>query len=137
MKPLIHAKSSVKKYGGTPDDYLPIHNFLDSTKQVMADARHRAVLHSAFGIYLAEQVFGIYFKNSSGRDVSVRDVAEDHVIEDLGFIPTMEQYLNNMQLQPWMSGTMRSQRKKSYAKLGRNPNDNDTIIEAEREHNGV
>lgn len=117
MKPLIHAKSSVKKYGGAIEDYLPIHDFMDSTKSAMADSRHRAVLHSAFGIFIVEKVFGVYFKNAQGKDVSVRDVAEDHIIEDLGFIPTMEQYLGNMQVQPWMTGTQRSRRKVSYEKL--------------------
>lgn len=129
MKPLIHSKSSVKKYGGAIEDYLPIHDFMDSTKAAMPDIRHRAILHSAFGIFLVEKVFGVYFKNSQGKDVSTRDIAEDHIIEDLGFIPTMEQYLNNMQMQNWMSGTMRSQRKRSYAKLKRDPNKNNTIDE--------
>ena len=35
----------------------------------------------------------------------VKPNPEDHITQDLGFIPTMEQYLNNMQIQPWMSGT--------------------------------
>ena len=129
MKPLIHSKSSVRKYGGVVEDYLPIHDFMDSTKSAFPDVRHRAILHSAFGCYIVEKVFGTYFKNSQGKDGSVRDVAEDHIIEDLGFIPTMENYLNNMQMQPWMSGTMRNRRKVSYAKLNRDPNKNDTIEE--------
>ena len=134
MKPLIHSKSSVRKYGGVIEDYLPIHNFMDSTKAVMADIRHRAILHSAFGIYLVENVFGVYIKNAQGKDVSVRDVAEDHVIEDLGFIPSMENYLKNMQIQPWMSGTQRNRRKTTYEKLGRDPNKSNTIEEVENEH---
>lgn len=134
MKPLIHSKSSVRKYGGVVEDYLAIHDFMDSTKAVMADARHRAILHSAFGIYLAEKVFGVYIKNAQGKDVSVRDVAEDHVIEDLGFIPSMENYLQNMEIQPWMSGTQRNRRKKSYEKLGRDPNKSNTIEEVENEY---
>ena len=129
MKPLIHSKSSVRKYGGVIEDYLPIHDFMDSTKSSCPDVRHRAILHSAFGCYLVDKVFGTYFKNSQGKDVSVRDVAEDHIIEDLGFIPTMENYLKNMQIQPWMSGTMRNRRKSSYAKLNRDPSKNDTIDE--------
>lgn len=131
MKSLIHAKSSVRKYGGAVEDYLPIHEFIDSTKIAMADVRHRAILHSAFGIFLAEKVFGTYFKNAQGKDVSVRDVAEDHVIEDLGFIPSMENYLKNMTVQPWMSGTMRSRRKNTYQKLNRDPNKSNTIEEVE------
>lgn len=131
MKPLIHAKSSVRKYGGVVEDYIEIHNFIDSTKSAMADIRHRAILHSAFGIYLAEKVYGVYITNAQGKDVSVRDIAEDHVIEDLGFIPSMEHYLKNMQTQPWMSGTQRSRRKVSYDKLGRDPNKANTIEEVE------
>lgn len=131
MKPLIHAKSSVRKYGGKIEDYLHIHDFMDSTKSAMSDVRHRAILHNSFGIFLAEKAFGVYFKNSDGKDVSVRDIAEDHVIEDLGFIPTMEHYLKNMQIQPWMSGTMRNRRKETYKKLGRDPNKSNTIEEVE------
>lgn len=105
MKPLIHAKITVKTYGGVVEDYLPIHNFIDSSKAAHPDIRHRAILHSAFGCYIVEQVFGVYLTNSDGKQVSVRDIAEEHIIQDLGFIPTMEQYLNNMTIQPWMSGT--------------------------------
>lgn len=107
MKPLIHAKISVKTYGGKVEDYLPIHNFIDSSKASMPDVRHRAILHSSFGCYLAEQVFGTYFKNSDGKDVSVRDVAEEHIIQDLGFLPSMEKWLNTMPIETWMSGTMK------------------------------
>jgi hypothetical protein len=124
MKPLLHARSSVRKYGGVVEDYIDVHEFIDSTKSAMPDVRHRAILHSAFGIYLCQTVFGVYRTNSAGRDYSIRDVAEDHVIEDLGFIPTIEKYLNNMAIQPWMSGTMRKRRSYTYDKLGRNPNDN-------------
>lgn len=105
MKPLLHAKLSVKKYGGILEDYLPIHNFIDSSKAAHPDVRHRAILHSAFGCYITEQVFGVYITNTTGKDVSVRDIAEEHIIQDLGFIPTVEQYLSNMQIVEWMSGT--------------------------------
>ena len=105
MKPLLHANISAKTHGGHVDDYLPIHNFLDSSKACMPDMRHRAILHSAFGCYLAEQVFGVYITLANGKKVSVRDIAEEHIIQDLGFIPTVEQYLNNMTLQDWMTGT--------------------------------
>ena len=105
MKPLIHAKITVKKYGGHVDDYLPIHNFIDSSKAAMPDMRHRAVLHSSFGCYIAEQIFGTYIVNSDGQMISVRDIAEEHIIQDLGFIPTIEKWLSNLPLEPWMSGS--------------------------------
>jgi nitrous oxidase accessory protein NosD len=52
VKPLIHCKSSVRKWGGTVDDYMKIHEWFDQTKAHVADVRHRAILHNAFGIYL-------------------------------------------------------------------------------------
>ena len=114
-KPLIHAESSVRRYGGTVEDYLPIHDFMDSSKAALADVRHRAVFHSAFGIYIVERVFGDYITNSDGKRVSVRDVAEDHVKEDLGFIPTMEHWLRNMPISDWMAGKRtREPSKKSF-----------------------
>lgn len=108
MKPHLHSKASVHKYGGIEKDYQEIHDFIDSSKCAHPDIRHRALLHSSFGIYIVEKVFGIVIINSSNKEVSVRDIAEDHIIQDLGFIPSVEKYLNNMTIQPWMSGTFKS-----------------------------
>jgi hypothetical protein len=105
MKPLIHAIISAKKFGGHPDDYLEIHNFFDSSKAALPDVRHRAILHSSFGIFIAEKLFGVYVTNSQGLRVSVRDICEDHVLQDLGFIPTIERWFKNMPIEPWMSGS--------------------------------
>jgi uncharacterized protein related to proFAR isomerase len=114
MKPHIHAKNSVKKYGGRIEDYMPIHEAIDSSKSSHATVKHRAVLHSAFGIYLIERIFGATFSNSDGKTVSVRDVAEDHVIEDLGRIPSLDEYLNAMKIESWMGGPSR---KKHFVKI--------------------
>ena len=107
MKPFQHAKNSAKKYGGIPEDYQAIHDFFDSTKSALPDIRHRAVLHSAFGIFMLERVFGTTVTNSEGRKVSVRDLGEDHVIEDLGFIPTLERWLKNLPIETGMGGSRR------------------------------
>lgn len=100
MKPHLHANSSVRKWGGRREDYQPIHDFFDSTKAALPDMRHRAVLHNAFGIFLAERVFGTLITNSDGREVSVRDIGEQHVLEDLGTIPTLEASFAGMRLTP-------------------------------------
>lgn len=109
-KPYVHAKSSARKWGGEPSDYLRIHDWFDQTKSHFPDVRHRALLHSSFGIYLAEQVFGHNVTNSAGREVSVRDIGEQHVLEDLGTIPTVQDYLSQMALQTWMGGPSRKSR---------------------------
>lgn len=93
MNPLRHAKTSARKFGGKPEDYLPIHHWLDQTKTHVGDLRHRVVLHNSFGVGLAEQCLGLTLTNSDGKLVSVRAVAEQHVVEDLGFIPSLDQSL--------------------------------------------
>jgi hypothetical protein len=104
MKPLKHATNSARKYGGVPEDYQAIHDFMDHTKQNIPDMRHRMILHNSWGCYLAEKVFGTYLVNNEGRKVSVRDVAEQHVLEDLGYIPTLEKCFKSMKLEKWMGG---------------------------------
>lgn len=104
MKPYVHAKISAKRFGGIPEDYMQIHDFMDSSKMAYADIRHRALLHNSFGVYLAERVFGTNIMNSEQKLVSVRDIAEHHVAEDLGFIPTIEKWLNEIPLKDWMTG---------------------------------
>lgn len=104
MKPLIHAYCSVRRYGGVVDDYLPVHNFLDSSKAHVPDMRHRAILHSSFGIYIAEEMFGTYLTNSEDKKFSVRDICEEHVIEDMGRIPTVQDYLQGMPMYDWLGG---------------------------------
>lgn len=39
--PLKHTQSSVKRFGGKPEDYLAIHNWFDESKAFLADFRHR------------------------------------------------------------------------------------------------
>lgn len=100
--PEIHSQNSVKKFGGSVEDYLPIHQWFDDSKAYMADMRHRALKHHAAGIFECERVFGKSFVNSEGKTVYTRYVGEQHVLEDLGFIPTLEDWFENMELQKWM-----------------------------------
>ena len=110
MKPHLHAKLSVKKYGGKIEDYLAIHEFFDSSKIAVPDVRHRAMLHSSWGIYLLAKIFGDLITNSDNKQVSVRDLGEEHVLQDLGFIPTMQDWLDKMPIEGWMSGTKKRTR---------------------------
>lgn len=104
MKPMVHARLSAKKFGGIPEDYLAIHDFMDCTKMALPDIRHRMILHNSVGCYIAERVFGHTLINSDNKTVHVRDIAENHVIEDMGFIPTLEKCLSTLKIEPWMSG---------------------------------
>jgi hypothetical protein len=114
MKPHIHAKNSANKFGGKPEDYQAIHDWFDETKAWLPDMRHRAMRHHSQGIFECEQRFGILITNSDGIKVSVRDIGELHVIEDLGFIPTAEHYLKHMSLEQWMTGSKRGGSKTKF-----------------------
>lgn len=107
MKSFLHAKGSAVRWGGKPADYMHLHDFLDQTKMAMPDMRHRAILHNAFGCFLVERVFGHTLINSDGREVSTRDVAENHIIEDLGFLPSVEDWLDELPLSKWHGGIHR------------------------------
>ena len=105
--PYHHALSSVRKWGGRVEDYLPIHNWLDESKAFLGDFRHRALRHHAEGIFLAERLFGLTLTNSDGRTVPVRWVAEEHIKEDLGRIPSASDWLRCIRPEPWMGRTPR------------------------------
>lgn len=108
MKPYIHAKNSVRKWGGKPEDYLAVHDLIDRPKSAFPDMRHRAIMHHSFGIYVCETALGHNLTNSDGALVSVRDVAELHVLEDMGRIPTLGDYLDGMPFYEWLGGQRRA-----------------------------
>ena len=97
-----HALSSVRKWGGTSDDYLALHQWFDESKAIFADPRHRALRHHAEGIFMLETLFGATITNSDGRVVPVRLIGEQHVTEDLGFIPSFADWGRLIQPQTWM-----------------------------------
>ena len=43
--PMLHAKSSVKKFGGKVEDYIHIHNWFDETKAWYGHSNHRIFRH--------------------------------------------------------------------------------------------
>lgn len=117
-KPEIHAKSSAKRFGGTWEDYVEIHKLMDSSKGAMADNRHRALTHNAW--FISEIIERVKFQNSTsckpdgrfytiinsdGKEISVREIAEQHVLEDFGmrFIPSAQDYLQEMEMKAWMN----------------------------------
>jgi hypothetical protein len=100
--PYHHALSSTKKWGGTVDDYLRIHDWFDESKKITADFRHRALRHHAEGIFMAEAIFGSTITLSTGRIIPTRWVGEQHVREDLGFIPSFADWAKAIRPKCWM-----------------------------------
>ena len=113
--PYHHALSSVNKWGGLTEDYQPIHDWFDHSKEHLADARHRALRHHTEGIFMAEKIFGITITTSTGRKIPVRWVGEQHVMEDLGWIPSATDWLKTIELQPWMNKVPKRLEQESFA----------------------
>lgn len=97
-----HALSSVRKWGDVAEDYLPLHQWFDAPKEITADFRHRALRHHAEGIFELERRFGVTLTLSTGRVVPVRLIGEQHVLEDLGFIPSFGDWVGCIRPEAWM-----------------------------------
>lgn len=104
MSPYIHAVNSAKKWGGIWEDYIEIHDFLDSTKTHHVDNSHRMILHNSFGIEVCEKIFGFIVSNSNGKNVEVRYIVIKHIEEDLGFVPTLQDWCKELNKKSWMTG---------------------------------
>lgn len=105
----IHAQASARHFGGTPEDYIKIHEWIDQFKGTMGDVRHRALLHHTKGPWMAQEVFGHFIevfdeKKQKTKKVMVRDIAENHIVEDLGWLPSPSDWLDCMNCTVWMGG---------------------------------
>ena len=118
--------SSARKWGGTSDDYIEIHHWFDESKAFFSDFRHRALRHHSEGIFLCERIFGHTVTLSTcakcgeeksehwefgdenlhvfvPKKIPVRWIGEQHVLEDLGRIPTAADWLECITPAPWMN----------------------------------
>lgn len=104
--PLIHSKSSVKRWGGKVEDYLPIHELIDSPKATMNNNSARLLTHNTWFAYtIIPKIFGYNIINSDGKSVDTIDIAMLHIAEDfrMKFVPTPQDYLKHLEVQPWMN----------------------------------
>ena len=96
MKPLQHAQISQKTYGGSWTNYIEVHNFLDSSKAACAHFKHRFLLHHREGIELGVKIFGETVTNSENRTIETRRLLTDHLIEDVGRVVTVEDWVRDL-----------------------------------------
>jgi hypothetical protein len=100
MNAYKHAEISVKRRGGVVEDYLAIHDFMDSTKELCSDNRHR-ILHTHWGIRrVIVPIFGQTITNSNGKIINVKDLCEqDHILPDYlnRFIPTLADFVQSIE----------------------------------------
>lgn len=105
----VHAEVSARHFGGKPEDYIKIHEFIDQFKQDNGDVRHRAMLHHSKGPWMAQELFGHYItifdeRTQQSKRILVREIVENHVIEDLGWLPSPADWLSCMECKVWMGG---------------------------------
>jgi hypothetical protein len=109
--PILHAKSSAKKFGGIWEDYIHLHEWMDETKGWYGHSTHRIFRHHSEGIFEMEKRFGPEFKNSDGKTVYTRYVGEQHVREDCNnHIPTAKEWVDAIESKSrplWMMKTMK------------------------------
>lgn len=55
---------------------------------------------------MAKTIFGPTLTLSTGRIIPTRWVGEQHVKEDLGFIPSFADWVKAIRPEPWMGRTM-------------------------------
>jgi hypothetical protein len=106
MHPYHHALSSQREHGGTAADYLPLHNWFDSSKTTLAHFTHRSINHHHEGIREAVLHFGPTIVNADGAAVSVQTLALQHLAEDMSIIPSAADWLQHMEL-PLTGGPIR------------------------------
>ena len=108
--PYDHARSSAKKWGGTPEEYLHIHKWFDATKAWLGHSDHRMFRHHSEGIFECEKIFGMSFVNSDGKTVYTRYVGEQHVKEDCyNYIPSAREWVTAIESKEkpmWMIRTL-------------------------------
>lgn len=104
MNPHTHARASVKRYGGQLEDYLDIHEYLDSSKHAVADMRHRMLTHTPFfAENVIPRVFGSVRTNSAGKLYSPKQVTYDHIGEDFkGQVPATADWFLSLDMEGWM-----------------------------------
>jgi hypothetical protein len=109
MIPQIHSEQSAKRYGGKWEDYIDIHELMDSSKAAYSTNAHRILTHNSwFTTTIIPKIFGEMRINSDGKRYSTKDVAEFHCLEDfrMKFIPTVQDYIEDMGTPAWINNAM-------------------------------
>ena len=66
---------------------------------------------------MAETIFGSTVTLSTGRTIPVRWIGEQHVREDLGFIPSFADWVKAIRPEPWMGRAQRLEEKLESASV--------------------
>jgi hypothetical protein len=92
MKPLAHARLGQTRNGIPWQKTIQLHTWLDSSKASFASVQHRALLHHALGAQIASRIFADV--EHEGVRKSASELIADHVIEDLGDVVPVSNWLD-------------------------------------------
>ena len=81
-----HCHASQKQWCGRPEDFEALHHWIDG-HGADSDIRHCLLRHHAQGAFEAQRIFGQTLTLSSGREVPVRLLVENHLTAEFGNIP--------------------------------------------------
>lgn len=94
MKPFQHARITANAIGGTWRDYVALHTAFDRSKGAYGKMLHRSVLHSDLGIETVLRIMGSVIRLHDGTTVDAAAVGDQHVRDDLGFVPSVEEWVS-------------------------------------------
>lgn len=78
-------------------------------------------------MWLCQEIFGRTIEVGERKIlVPVRLIAERHILEDLGWLPSPADYIRGMPIAPWMSGAQRKELPLSHL-LGNKEQEGDTV----------
>ncbi len=96
MNAMQHCRVSQKRWGGQLHDYYAIHDFIDCTKELCADSRHR-IFHTMWAVKnIVVPIFSHTLLNSDGKQIDIKDMCErDHLLVDFHnkYIPTLGDFV--------------------------------------------
>ncbi|EXL04892.1 DUF6915 family protein [Aquamicrobium defluvii] len=96
------ANASAARFGGDSSAYLELHAWFMETRNWSDGPEHLVFRHHAFGIFEAEARFGPVIALDNGKAVPTRVVAERHVQQVLGRVPSATDFLRRIKGERWM-----------------------------------
>jgi len=95
----------VQRWGGEEAAYAPLVAWFERPEALAPQSPLApAILRNAFGIMLAEQIFGPVINAGCGRATCTRDVGEALTLARFGRIPSLETVLSGLDVRPWFYG---------------------------------
>ena len=109
-----HALSSASAFGGEPEAYYALHRWIDRSRANVTGFEHRLLSHHSQGISDCVEHFGPVILNSKGKAIPTQLLAEQHIIEDLGFVPSLSDWAVLVHVPRWASKPARMLHKKLF-----------------------